>query len=87
MADDVRVTIGVSPKAKDNWTKCAKALSISQWEMTEVLFRLADPTDQRIRDLALQVVAKNSLLKEKSKELAKKFKMLTPEQLEMILAS
>lgn len=87
MADEVRVTIGVTQKAKETWTNCAKTLGISQWDMTEVLFRLADPQDQRIKDLAMQVATRNSLIKAKDKELKMKLKKMTPEQLEKILAS
>jgi hypothetical protein len=86
MADEVRVTIGISKKAKEIWTNCSKTLGISQWDMTEVLFRLADPTNQQIKDLATQVAARNATIKEKNKELTKKLKMLTPEQLEKLLA-
>lgn len=30
MADEVRVTIGISKKAKEIWTNCSKTLGISQ---------------------------------------------------------
>lgn len=86
MSDEVRVTIGISKKAKEIWQNAAKALGISQWDMTEIMFRLADPNNEQIRSLALQVKAKNDTLKENKKTLSAKLKSLTPEQLERLLS-
>lgn len=85
MVDEVRLTVGVSNKAKDNMVNVAKAFGITQWEATDIALRLLDVKNPEIKAMAMQIKSKNELIKDKKKEINKKLQSLTIEQIEAIL--
>lgn len=85
MPDEVRITIGVSKKARDRWAACAKKLGVSQWEMTDILFQLANHTNPTIIKLAAEAKERKKLIRKNKKALANRLKNLTSEQMKELI--
>lgn len=85
--NEVRVTICVTKKAKDVWIAASKKLDINQWEMADIMFRLANPDNPKIIEMAQQARDKANIIRTRKNELNAKLRSLTPEQLEKILNS